>query len=88
MHVFYFLVLVASLFLSLIICDFIPCVFFISFKDFTRVTRQLFTTSKMPPKKANGFMMFVNEWRNSTSEGRRMTVTQAVDQCGKLWTVS
>lgn len=33
-------------------------------------------------------MMFVNEWRNSNSEGRRMTITQAVDHCGKLWSVS
>lgn len=57
-------------------------------QKFTQATRQLFTNRKMPPKKANGFMMFVNEWRNSNSEGRRMTITQAVDHCGKLWSVS
>lgn len=76
-----------SLSLCLIICGFIPCCFYF-IQKFTQATRQLLTIRKMPPKKANGFMMFVNEWRNSNAEGRRMTITQAVDHCGKLWSVS
>ncbi|KAH8261139.1 hypothetical protein KR044_003897, partial [Drosophila immigrans] len=38
----------------------------------------------MPPKK-NGFMTFVLEWRNTTAEGRRLTIPQAVAQCGDIW---
>lgn len=75
-----------SLSVSLSAASFRVVFYFI--QKFTRATRQLFTNRKMPPKKANGFMMFVNEWRNSNSEGRRMTITQAVDHCGKLWSVS
>ncbi|XP_017042256.1 protein maelstrom [Drosophila ficusphila] len=39
----------------------------------------------MAPKKHSGFMMFVNEWRNQSAEGRRMTIAQAVSHCGSIW---
>ncbi|XP_016032988.2 protein maelstrom [Drosophila simulans] len=39
----------------------------------------------MAPKKQNGFMMFVNEWRNRNAEGRRMTLAEAVYHCGTIW---
>ncbi|KAH8380631.1 hypothetical protein KR009_011902 [Drosophila setifemur] len=42
----------------------------------------------MAPKKHNGFMMFVNEWRGNNPEGRRMTVGQAVSRCGGFWEVT
>ncbi|XP_060658014.1 protein maelstrom [Drosophila nasuta] len=37
----------------------------------------------MPPKK-NGFMAFVQDWRN-TAEGRGLTLPQAVARCGGIW---
>ncbi|XP_064544976.1 protein maelstrom [Drosophila montana] len=39
----------------------------------------------MAPKKHNGFMMFVQEWRKNDSEGRKMSMPQAVSKCGELW---
>ncbi|XP_017084236.1 protein maelstrom isoform X2 [Drosophila eugracilis] len=39
----------------------------------------------MAPKKRNGFMMFVTEWRARNAEGRRMTLAQAVSHCGSIW---
>ncbi|XP_017019600.1 protein maelstrom [Drosophila kikkawai] len=39
----------------------------------------------MAPKKHSGFMMFVNEWRQNNSQGRNMTLAQAVTHCGDMW---
>ncbi|KAH8246316.1 hypothetical protein KR032_000227 [Drosophila birchii] len=39
----------------------------------------------MAPKKHNGFMMFVNEWRDNNPQGRKMSLAQAVNHCGELW---
>ncbi|EDV97202.1 protein maelstrom [Drosophila grimshawi] len=35
----------------------------------------------MAPKKTNGFMIFVNEWR----KGRNISIAQAVSHCGDIW---
>ncbi|KAH8335074.1 hypothetical protein KR074_002877, partial [Drosophila pseudoananassae] len=37
------------------------------------------------PKKHNGFMMFVNEWRDNNPEGRNLSISQAVNRCGSIW---
>ncbi|XP_017863032.1 PREDICTED: protein maelstrom [Drosophila arizonae] len=39
----------------------------------------------MAPKKFNGFMMFVNEWREKTAEGRAVSLPQAISKCGETW---
>ncbi|XP_070071345.1 protein maelstrom-like [Drosophila takahashii] len=39
----------------------------------------------MAPKKHSGFMMFVTEWKDRNAEGRRMSISQAVDHCSGIW---
>ncbi|XP_022219724.2 protein maelstrom 2 [Drosophila obscura] len=39
----------------------------------------------MAPKKHNGFMAFVSDWRVNNHEGRALTISEAVTKCGILW---